>query len=85
MSAILQGGFSSGASLLLPAVSGGPTRLDPGGRCRFLPGQTCFHQLKHPLFGCSSLLWFHARSLLSLLSDFFLLSTPIIPHLAILV
>ena len=43
MSAILQSSFSSRASLLLPPVSGGPTRLDPGGRCCFLPGHTCFH------------------------------------------
>src|ERR1700681_2606606 len=67
MSAILQSGFSSGTSLLLPTVSGGPTCLDPGGRCRLQPGHTCFHQLKHLLFGCSSLLGFHPRSLLSLL------------------
>ncbi len=45
MSAILQRGFAPGANLLLPAVSGGSTRLDPGGRCRLLPGHTSFHQL----------------------------------------
>jgi len=44
MSAILEGGFSSRASLLPPTGGGGPTRLDPGGCCRLLPGYTCFHE-----------------------------------------
>ncbi len=44
MSPILQSCFSSDASLLLPTVSGGSTRLNPGGRCCLLPGNTCFHQ-----------------------------------------
>src|SRR5436190_232777 len=44
MSAILQGGFSSSASLLPPTIGGGPTRLDPCGCCRLLPGHPCFHE-----------------------------------------
>ncbi len=68
MPAILEGSFSSRASLLPPTVGGGPTRLDPGSRCRLLPGHTCFHQLEHLLFGCSTLLVFHALFSLGLLS-----------------
>ena len=44
LSAILEGCFSSRASLLLPTVGGGPTRLDPGSPCRLLPGHPCFHE-----------------------------------------
>src|SRR5437588_4154757 len=73
MSAILEGGFSWRASLLPPTVGGGPTRVDPSSCCRLLPGHPCFHEFEHMLFGCSSLLLFHARSMFALLSGFFLL------------
>ena len=44
MPAILEGGFSSSAGLLPPTVGAGSTYLHPGGCCRLLPGDTCFHE-----------------------------------------
>src|SRR5258708_37568802 len=61
MSTILEGGFSSRASLLPPAVGRGPDESGHGGCCRLLPGYTCLHKFYHLVLGYSSLRWFPAR------------------------